>query len=120
MEDQIFRFPHIAQQIFEQLDNESLANCREADRDWQYFINNENFYKCKNKKLMLRYKKQSWSNRNMSPLHLAAATGQTQVVLDIIKEEGKIDKYFGIVNKDLGGKNQNLMRSPLDYAVGYL
>ena len=119
MEDQIFRFPHIAQQIFEQLDDESLANCREADRDWQYFINYENFYKCKIQKLMLRYKKQSWSNRNMSPLHLAAATGQTQVVLDIIKEEGKIDKYFGIVNKDLGGKNQNLMRSPLHYAVGF-
>ena len=53
----------------------------------------------------------------MSPLHMAAATGQTQVVLDIIKEEGKIDKYFGIVNKDLGGKNANLLRSPLHYAV---
>ena len=67
---------------------------------------------------MLRYKKQSWSHRNMSPLHLAAATGQTQVVIDIIKKEGKIDQYFKIVDKDLGGKNQNLMRTPLHYAVG--
>ena len=117
MEDQIFKFPLIAQQIFEQLDNKSLAACREADRDWQYFIDNEMFYKCKIQNLMLKYKKQSGYYRNMSPLHMAAATGQTQVVLDIIKEEGKIDKYFGIVNKDLGGKNANLLRSPLHYAV---
>ena len=117
MEDQILRFPHIAQQIFEQLDNKSLATCREADRDWQYFIDNEKFYKCKIQNVMIKYKNQSWDYRNMSPLHMAAATGQTQVVLDIIKEEGKIDKYFGIVNKDLGGKNANLLRSPLHYAV---
>ena len=119
MEDQIFRFPHIAQHIFEQLDYESLANCREVDRDWQHFINNEKFYKYKIQNLMLRFKKRTWDYRNMSPLHLAAATGQTQVVLDIIKEEVKIDQYFGIVNKDLGGKNENLMRSPLHYAVGF-
>ena len=120
MEDQIFRFPHIAQQIFEQLDNESLANCREADRDWQDFINNEKFYKRKIQNLMLRYKNESWSHRNMSPLHLAAATGQTQVVLDIIKEEGNIDKYFKM---DTDGYKptwqRDLMRSPLHYAVGF-
>ena len=62
-------------------------------------------------KINAKIQKKSWSNRNMSPLHLAAATGQTQAVLDIIKEEGKIDKYFGIVDKDIGGKNQILMRS---------
>ena len=73
MEDQIFKFPLIAQQIFEQLDNKSLAACREADRDWQY--GNEMFYKCKIQNLMLKYKKQSWYYRNMSPLHMAAATG---------------------------------------------
>ena len=56
MEDQIFRFPHIAQQIFEQLDNESLANCREVDRAWHEFINNEKFYQHKIQNLMLRYK----------------------------------------------------------------
>ena len=117
MEVQIFRFPHIAQQVFEQLDDQSLANCREADRDWKYFIDNEKFYKCKIQNLMLKYQKQSWNYRNMSPLHMAAAIGQTQVVLDIIKKECKIDKYFGIVNKDLGGKNANLLRSPLHYAV---
>ena len=68
---------------------------------------------------MLRFKKRTWDYQNMSPLHLAAATGQTQVVLDIIKEGVKIDQYFGIVNKDLGGKNANLMRSPLHYDVGF-
>ena len=105
---------HIAQQI-EQLDNESLTNCRELDRTWQDFINNEKFYKHKIQNLMLRYKKQSRSHRNMSPLHLAAATGQNQVVIDIIKKEGKIDQYFKIFDKDLGGKNRYLMRTPLHW-----
>ena len=58
MEDQIFRFPHIAQQIFEQLDNKNLATCREVDKDWQYFIDNEKFYKLfdgKRKNLQFSY-----------------------------------------------------------------
>ena len=42
MEDLITIFPHIIQQIFEQLDNKSLANCREVAKSWQEYIDNKN------------------------------------------------------------------------------
>ena len=41
--DELFaRFPHIAMQIFEQLDNKSLTNCREVANSWQKFIDERN------------------------------------------------------------------------------
>ena len=69
---------------------------------------------------MLRFKKRTWDYQNMSPLHLAAATGQTQVVLDIIKEEGNIDQYFEMDKReDIRTWQRDLTRSPLHYAVGF-
>ena len=42
MEDFILRFPHIAEKIFEQLDDKSLTNCREVTKPWQKFIDDLN------------------------------------------------------------------------------
>ena len=36
------RFPHIAEQIFEQLDGKSLKNCREVAKLWQECIDDKN------------------------------------------------------------------------------
>ena len=38
MDELIRRFPHIAKQISEQLDNNSLAKCREVKKSWLQFI----------------------------------------------------------------------------------
>ena len=38
MEELITRFAHIAEQIFQQLDDKSLTNCREVAKSWQKFI----------------------------------------------------------------------------------
>ena len=35
-------FPHIADQIFQQLDNKSLTNCREVSKSWLKFIDDRN------------------------------------------------------------------------------
>ena len=43
MEELIARFSHIAKQIFEQLDNKSLTNCREVAKSWKKFIDERNF-----------------------------------------------------------------------------
>ena len=43
MEYLIERFPHIAEQIFEQLDNESLTKCREVNKVWKNFIDERNY-----------------------------------------------------------------------------
>ena len=42
MEELIARFPQIAEQIFEQLDNKSLTNCREVAKSWQEFVDDRN------------------------------------------------------------------------------
>ena len=42
IEDLIERFPHIAEQIFECLDNKSLGKCREVVKSWQAFIDQRN------------------------------------------------------------------------------
>ena len=39
IEETFWRFPHIAQQIFEELDNKSLSGCLEINNLWQNFIN---------------------------------------------------------------------------------
>ena len=113
MEDMISRFPHIGEQIFRKLSNASLAKCRVVDRDWQNFIHYQKFYQIKIQKLMLKYKKWYCSEKKITPLHLAAATGQTQIVIDIIKEEGTIDHYFQL-------DEEKQLRSPLHYAVGWM
>jgi len=43
MEEVLRRFQHIGKQIFEELDNESLAKCGQADRSWNVFIDNQKF-----------------------------------------------------------------------------
>ena len=44
MEDVIQRFPNISQQIFENLDVESLVLCREVCQAWKSCIDGEKFY----------------------------------------------------------------------------
>ena len=35
MDEIILRFPHLAEQIFSELDNKSVAKCRDTNRLWQ-------------------------------------------------------------------------------------
>ena len=44
MEDHAFRFPHLASNFFDQLDNQSLVNCKEASRKLDNFFGNEKFF----------------------------------------------------------------------------
>ena len=38
MEDVIFRFPHLAEKIFDSLENKSLTICREVSTSWNDFV----------------------------------------------------------------------------------
>ena len=35
------RFPHLGQQIFKEINNQSLVNCREVNTDWKLFCDNQ-------------------------------------------------------------------------------
>ena len=91
MRDLILRFPNVAEQIFQQLDNKSLAKCREVERLWQNFIDERNYpwLRIVNIPTVLRYRD--------TYMHLAAQCGQTdmfEIILD--KEENKNPKnYYG-------------------------
>ena len=42
MDNFIKVFPHIAEEIFQQLDDKSLTNCREVANSWNKFIDDRN------------------------------------------------------------------------------
>ena len=77
----IERFSHIAEQIFEHLDDKSLANCRGVVKYWQEFIDNRNLPW---KRIMKIERLHRWGNTN---LHVAAKTGQTKMFKEIIQSE---------------------------------
>ena len=93
MEVFITRISHIAENIFEQLDNNSLKNCREVTKLWQKYIDSKDL---------------SWIRIINIPkilinkdtyLHTAAKTGQSEIFETIIREEE---------NKNPKNKNRNL------------
>ena len=110
MDDIIFRFPHLAEQIFSELDNKSLAKCRETSGSWQDVINGERSYKQRIKKMMKKKARKHYYQRiikGFTPLHLAAITGQTQMVMDLINRENDInpsEKFIGITPLNLAAK----------------
>lgn len=43
MEEIITRFPHLGEQIFDQLTGEDLQRCREIEESWKIFIDSQKF-----------------------------------------------------------------------------
>ena len=44
MEDVIMRFPHLAEKIFDSLENKSLTTCREVSKSWNNFVCKKKFF----------------------------------------------------------------------------
>ena len=84
MRDLILKIPYLAEQIFQLLDNESLAKSREVERLWQNFIDERNYpwLRIVNIPTILQ--------DGNTYIHLAAQCGQTdmfEIILD--KEENE-------------------------------
>jgi len=81
MRDLILRFPHVAEQIFQQLDNEGLAKSREVEKLWKKFIDERNYpwLRIVNIPTILQ-------DRD-TYMHLAAQYGQTDMFEIILDEE---------------------------------
>ena len=77
----MLRFPHLPEQIFQKLDDESLSKCREVTRSWQNIIDGRNYpwLRIVNIPTILK-------ERN-SYLHLAAKTGQIEAFKTAFNEE---------------------------------
>ena len=79
MEEIILRFPHLAEDIFQNLNNEGLVKSREGGRVWQKFIDERNYpwIRMVNIPTVLQ--------NGMTYLHLAVRTGQIDMVDKIMK-----------------------------------
>ena len=79
MEEIILRFPHLAEDTFQNLNNEGLVKCREGGRLWKNFIDERNYpwIRIVNIPTILKDK--------TTYLHLAARTGQINMVEKILK-----------------------------------
>ena len=70
MEEIILRFPYLAEDIFQNLNNEGLVKCREGGRVWQKFIDERNYP-------WIRIVHVPTVQKNgMTYLHLAVETGK--------------------------------------------
>ena len=79
METFIRRVPHIAVQVFLQLDSESLKTCREVTKHWQKFIDDKNLSWTRIVELPIRKGKSTY-------LRLAFKTGKINVLKTILEE----------------------------------
>ena len=81
METFIERFPHIAEKVFEQLDDKTLTKCKEVSQIWKQFIDDRNlpWVRIVQIPTVLTFGK--------TYLHLAAETGQTATFKTIFQNE---------------------------------
>ena len=93
MDNLMLRFPHLFEQTFQKLNNESLFKSREVARSWKYFINGRNYpWLCAvNIPTILQI--------GDSYLHLAAETGQIgefKTALSAVKKMTEISKILKV------------------------
>ena len=81
MEDMLWKFPHIGQNIFKKLSNKNLAKCRAVTRTWEHFINNEKFYQ---QRVHFEMRQKEKDDNGLTPLHEAAESGQLSECKSII------------------------------------
>ena len=123
MEEVFLRFPHVGEQIFEQMDNKDLKKCTEAGKHWNGFISGQKipwirmihkyvncsdpwpyFFKKSNletikiiAKTMLKYDPGHFPKRG-NPLGFAAKSGNIGIVTELLKT------HSGDQTKDEYGK----------------
>ena len=86
MEDMLWKFPHVGQQVFKKLSNKNLAKGKKVARTWESFISNEKFYKQK-----VHFEtKQKKDNGGSTPLHCAARDGKLlkcKTIMDNVEDK---------------------------------
>ena len=77
----MLKFPHLQEQIFQKLNDESLFKSREVGRSWKYLINERNYpwLRVVNIPAILQ--------KNNTYLHLAAESGQMDAFKKALMEE---------------------------------
>ena len=83
------KFPHLPEQIFQKLNNESLFKSREVARSWKYLINERNYpWICVVNIPSILQERNTY-------LHLAAETGQIYAFKTAQEENRNIKNAYG-------------------------
>ena len=85
MKGVILRFPHLAEQILQKLDNEGLAKSREVEQFWQKFIDERNYL---------------WLRIVNIPTILVKENTKFNTYLHLTAYCGQIDAFEMILNED--------------------
>ena len=98
MEEAFLRFPHIPEQIMEELDFKSLTNARLVAKSWKGFIDvrEHQWYPFKNEIADLKKKCLDGN----TPFHMACQNGQTKFAKIIMKSSAKLNVDLNAKNKD--------------------
>ena len=102
MEDMLWKFPHVGQQMFKILSNKNLAKIKKVARSWDHFITNEKFYK---QKVHYENKQKEKDEKGWTPLHKAAEEGKViecKLIMDNVEDKSPKD---------------NIGRTPLHLAI---
>ena len=113
MEEVFLRFPHLAESLYENLDDQNLSKCREVGQSWKSFIDDNNLLWIRiKKKYPLQNKSTAKEEENKpikncgnfctSDLHLAALTGQTEIFKILLEETFICKKNLETPSFDLG------------------
>ena len=100
MDEAFLRFPHLPEQILEELDFESLANARLVAISWEQFIDEREQRWHQIKDGIAELKKKCWGGK--TPFHFACQNGQAGIAGIIMKDSAKLNidlnakDYFGM------------------------
>ena len=96
MEEAFLRFPHLPEQIFKKLDNESLTNSRVVGISWHNFIDNREYPWIRIKNIIDDLKQKCRDGETI--FHLACREGHAKIAEVIMKKSAEL-------NVDLNTKN---------------
>ena len=106
MEDMLWKFPHIGENIFKKLSKKNLVKCLKVKPSWEQFITNENFYKQRVQYEMMQKEKTAFGE---TPLHHAAFAGnlsECNMIIDHVEDKNPEDN-FGCTPLHHASRNQH-------------
>ena len=139
MEHVLFRFPTVAQQLFEELDIKSLVNCRNVNRTWQQFLDNQKFYWVQKVGILSKLPRFDWQNvfkqinnevvgefalvvskffqdysreTKQTPMHFIAMVGNIKIANNYLRINCKIENIengLGLTPLHYAARNGNLL-----------
>ena len=62
MEEVFLRFPHLSEDIFNNLDIKTLANCEEASKVWFAHLDDQNFLRLRRVEIIKKKQSESFNN----------------------------------------------------------